>query len=183
MWPGVEDHHNVAENEKCYVNLSRLEQRVDRPRERCPQFKSEISFPSHSAPHSPSFHNIAISSLQRGLSSSLHSFYTQHQDFSIILSLTVIFLSVSWSSWAQTLMLARAWLSLATLTSSSSARLSTPSKEEISSDTTFTLSSSWEINLKKSQWVSINPGLRLVTSVHAFWVVRQRTQSYWNWEH
>ena len=49
MWPGVEDHHNVAENEKCYVNLSRLEQRVDRPRERCHQFKSEISFPSHSA--------------------------------------------------------------------------------------------------------------------------------------
>ena len=86
MWPGVEDHHNVAENEKCYVNLSRVEQRVDRPRERCPQFKSEISFPSHSAPHSPSFHNIAISSLQCRLSSSLHSFYTQHQDFSIILS-------------------------------------------------------------------------------------------------
>ena len=57
MWPGVEDHHNVAENEKCYVNLSRLEQRVDRPRERCPQFKSEISFPSHSAASTMSFNS------------------------------------------------------------------------------------------------------------------------------
>ena len=133
-------------------------------------------------PHFPSFHNLAISSLQCRLSSSLHSFYTLSIKTFPSSSLTVIFLSVSWSSWAHTLMLARAWLSLATLTSSSSARLSTPSKEEISSDTTFTLSSSWEINLEKSQWVSINSGLRLVTSVHAWWVVRQRTQSYWNRE-